>query len=272
MEKLDAAAFRSFMNDLFISLLSKYDDNAKMELVRKKLIHWRNQVRRMNDYKYGMITLIQSEWRKFHERNLLNKDMRKKALLQRFIERALNYSDAVLPAALHKWNKIAHAMKYKQSATTIQDFCLDIKETIKAIRYNKTVKKIGEGLDLLDSIPFGLVWAYDKLKENNKLLALGQLVNFLQDKITVTKKEFFNKYNDWIKGNLVSKLFPFRKYFMDKILRMKLKQWKEIADELKRRDEMETTRYNKIIELLKIMIDRYDDDKMAVLRRNLLRW
>jgi hypothetical protein len=53
---------------------------------------------------------------------------------------------------------------------------------------------------------------------------------------------------------------------------MKLKQWKEIADEIKRRDEMETTRYNKIIELLKIMIDRYDDDKMAVLRRNLMRW
>ena len=45
---------------------------------------------------------------------------------------------------------------------------------------------------------------------------------------------------------------------MEKILRMKLKQWKEIADEIKRRDEMETTRYNKIIELLKIMIDRYD--------------
>ena len=272
MEKLDQAALRNFMNELFIRLLSKYDDNAKMELLRRKLNHWRNQARRMNDYKYGMITLIQNEWRKFHERNLMQKDMRLKTLLQRFIERVLNYGDATLPAAMHKWNKIAHAMKFKQSATTIQDFCKDIKETIKAIKYNKTVKKIGEGLDLLDSIPFGLTWAYDKLKENNRKLALGELVNFLQDKINSTKKEFFDKYNDWIKGNLVSKLFPFRKYFMEKILRMKLKQWKEIADEIKRRDEMETTRYNKIIELLKIMIDRYDDDKMAVLRRNLMRW
>ena len=50
---------------------------------------------------------------------------------------------------------------------------------------------------------------------------------------------------------------------------LKMEEWKE---ELKRQDEAENTRNNKIIELLKILIDRYDDDKMAVLRRNLKRW
>ena len=59
---------------------------------------------------------------------------------------------------------------------------------------------------------------------------------------------------------------------MDKILRMKLHQWKEIADELKRKADIENDRSNKILELLQILIDRYDDDKMAVLRRNLQRW
>ena len=58
MEKLDNAAFRQYLNDLFISLLSRYDSDAKMELLRRKLIHWRNQVRRMSDYKYGMASLI----------------------------------------------------------------------------------------------------------------------------------------------------------------------------------------------------------------------
>ena len=272
MEQLDKYAFMKYINDLFISLLSKYDDNAKMELVRRKLNHWRNQVRRMNDYKYCMARLIQNTWREYHQRNLAKKNMRLKTLLQRFIERILNYSDACLPAALHTWNKNAQMMRIKQSGTTIQDFCLDIKETIKAIKYKNTLKKIGEGLDILDTTPFGLIWAYDKLKQNNKLLGLANLVYFLQDKITSNKKEFFNRYNEWIKGNLVSKLFPFRKYFQEKILRMKLKQWKDIADELKRKDEMEEHRNNKIIELLKIMIDRYDDDKMAVMKRNLKRW
>jgi len=163
-------------------------------------------------------------------------------------------------------------MKYKQAGTTIQDFCLDIKETIKAIKYNKTLKKIEEGLDILDTIPFGLTWAYDKLKQNNKYLALGQLVLFLQDKINTSKKDFLNKLNEYIKGSLISKLFPFRKYFMDKILRMKLKQWKEIASELTRFEELTTKKNNRILELLTIMLDRYDDDKMSIIRRNLKRW
>ena len=272
MEKLDQAAFMRYLNDLFISLLSKYDDNAKMELLRRKLAHWKNQAQRLNDYKYSMVRLIQNKWREWHERNVMNKNLKLKMLLQRFIGKILNYSDLTIPAALHKWNKTAQALKCKQNGTTIQDFCLDIKETIKAIKYKKVLKKIGEGLEILDSIPFGLTWAYDKLIQNNKKLALADLVDFLQEKIKVTKKEFFNQYNEWIKGNLMSRLFPFRKYYMDKILRMKLKQWKEIADEMKRRDEMETTKNNKIIELLKLLIDRYDDDKMAVLRRNLKRW
>ena len=134
MAKLDQAAFKSFMNDLFISLLSKYDDNAKMELLRKKLNHWRNQVRRMSDYKYGMASIIQRKWREFHENEILKRNTRLTSLLQRFVERILNYSDAILPAALHKWNKIAHSMKYKQSATTIQDFCLDIKKLLRKLK------------------------------------------------------------------------------------------------------------------------------------------
>ena len=68
MEQLDKYAFMKYINDLFISLLSKYDDNAKMELVRRKLNHWRNQVRRMNDYKYCMASLIQNTWREYHQR------------------------------------------------------------------------------------------------------------------------------------------------------------------------------------------------------------
>jgi hypothetical protein len=41
------------------------------------------------------------------------------------------------------------------------------------------LKKIEEGLDILDTIPFGLTLDYDKLKQNNKYLALGQLVLIL---------------------------------------------------------------------------------------------
>ena len=55
--------------------LYRYIFFLKMELLRKKLIHWRNQVRRMSDYKYGMASLIQRTWRDFHERNEMKKNL-----------------------------------------------------------------------------------------------------------------------------------------------------------------------------------------------------
>ena len=58
-------------------------------------------------------------------------------------------------------------------------------------------------------------------------------------RINDRKREVLDKWDEYIKNNLLSKLFPFRQYFMDKILKMKLLQWKEIVDELKRQDEAE---------------------------------
>jgi hypothetical protein len=41
------------------------------------------------------------------------------------------------------------------------------------------LRKIEESLDILDTIPFRLALDYDKLKQNNRFLALGQLVFIL---------------------------------------------------------------------------------------------
>ena len=272
MDKFVDYAFNRYMSELLLNLLSKYDDSAKNELLRRRLEHWLKQANRMKEYENSMADKIKTEWKKHHrERQRLNK-MKLKMLLQRFIGRILSFSDLSVPAAFHRWAKNTRLLRCKENGTVIQDFCRDVRECIKAMARNKVIKKIGEGLDRLDAIPFGLVWAFDKLKEENRNRALANLTSLLQDKVNERRKEVLDKWEEWIKNNLVSKLFPFRKYFADKILRMKLLQWKEIADELKRQEEAENTRNNKIIELLKILIDRYDDDKMAVLKRNLLRW
>ena len=93
-----------------------------VELLRQKLIHSRNKVRRMSDYKYVMTSLIQRAWREFHERNEIEKNQRLISLLQRFIEKILYQNDTALSAALHQRNKNTHKMKYKQNDTTFQDF------------------------------------------------------------------------------------------------------------------------------------------------------
>ena len=157
-------------------------------------------------------------------------------------------------------------MKCNENSSIIQNFCHDIREAIKNMAWRKKVQKIGEGLAILENIPFGLRYAYDKLIDNNKKIALSKLINFLQDKVNGRKKDVLSKLDEYLKNLLVSKLFPFRKYFMDKILRLKLIQWRDIAFELQRLEENEKNRINRIVELLKMLIDRYDDDKMAVLR------
>ena len=272
MDKFGEYAFNRYVTELLLNLLSKYDDTAKNELLKRRLEHWLKQANRMKEYENSMADKIKTEWKKHHrERQRLNK-MKLKMLLQRFIGRILSFSELSVPAAFHRWAKNTRLLRCKENGTVIQDFCRDIRECVKAMARNKVIKKIGEGLDRLDSIPFGLVWAFDQLKEANKKKAFTNMISLLQDKINERRRDVLDKWEEFIKNNLISKLFPFRKYFMDKILRMKLLQWKEIADELKRQDEAENTRNNKIIELLKILIDRYDDDKMAVLKRNLLRW
>ena len=269
MDKFMDYAFSRYVSELLLTLLSKYDENAKNELIKRKLEHWLKQANRLKDYEQSMADKIKTEWKKYHKNKIRLNKMKLKMLLQRFIGRILSYSELSVPAAFHRWAKNTRLLACHENGTLIQDFCHNIRAVIKNMNHFKLTKKIGEGLDLLDSIPFGLKWAFDKLKEDNSLINLVQL---LQDKINDRRREVLDKWQDWIKNNLVSKLFPFRKYFMDKILRMKLHQWKEIADELKRKADIENDRSNKILELLQILIDRYDDDKMAVLRRNLQRW
>ena len=272
MDKFMDYAFSRYMSEMLLHLLSKYDDNAKNELLKRRLEHWLKQTNRMKDYEESMADKIKTAWEIHHREKKRLNELKLKMLLQRFIGKILNFSELSLPAAFHRWAKNTRLLGLKESGTIIQDFCHDIRNVIKLMAKSKLTKKIGEGLDILDSIPFGIKWAFDKLRQDNRMKGLVDLVHLLQDKLNDRKREVLNKWEDWIKNNLVSKLFPFRKYFMDKILRMKLHQWKEIADEIKRKDDLENDRVSKILELLKMLIDRYDDDKMAVLRRNLQRW
>ena len=118
----------------------------------------------------------------------------------------------------------------------------------------KLHKKIGVGLDKLDTMNIGLKWAFDQIRNEAKKNALAELTKLLQNKFDDSKREVLNKWQEWIKNSLLTKLFPFRQYFTNKILKKKLRQWKDTADEIKRLDDLEEERGNKIIELLKILI------------------
>jgi hypothetical protein len=66
MEDLYDSAFLKYMKELLISLLSKYDDKTKRELLRNKLQHWAQQKNRMKDYEESMQTVIKQTWANYH--------------------------------------------------------------------------------------------------------------------------------------------------------------------------------------------------------------
>jgi Mg/Co/Ni transporter MgtE len=65
MDKLMDHAFNKYIKELLINLISKYDDNAKKELLRNKFEHWRKQVNRLKDYEDSMAQRIRLTWKTF---------------------------------------------------------------------------------------------------------------------------------------------------------------------------------------------------------------
>ena len=264
MEKFSDSAFFRYLTDLLVSLLTKHDDNAKKYLLKRRFNDWVEQTRRLREYENSMASKIQNAYRNYIENKRKLDDMQLKMLLQRFIGKILNKSDLSLPSAFYRWSKNTRLLRCNENSTLIQDFCQNIKEVLKNMAWEKKLKKIGEGLDILDGTSLGLRYAYDKLKENNRNLALAGVANLLQEKVNDRRRQVLDKINEWIKDFLLNKLFPFRQNYLDNLLRKKLHQWKDTATELTKRLELEEEKNNRIIELLKIMVDRYDDDKMAV--------
>jgi len=106
MEKFNESATFKFITDILATLLSKYDDNAKKYLLRRRFNDWLEQTRRLRDYQNSMATLIQNHWRNYNTQKKENNKLNLKVLLQRFIGRILNKSELSLPSAFYRWSKI----------------------------------------------------------------------------------------------------------------------------------------------------------------------
>ena len=136
-----------------------------------------------------MADKIRAKWQEFHKYKIKLDKMKLKTLLTRFIGRIVSYGELSVPVVFSKWAKNTRLLALKESGTVIQDFCRDIKTTIKIMNEYKLYKKIGVGLDKLDTIKFGLKWAFDNIRNEAKNNGLANLINLLQNKFDDTKRE-----------------------------------------------------------------------------------
>ena len=97
MDNLMEYAFNRYMSELLLHLLSRYDENAKKELLRRKLEHWLKQVNRQKDYEQSMADKIQTEWKKYRKERKRLDEMKLNSALdklhkRRFMDNLMEYA------------------------------------------------------------------------------------------------------------------------------------------------------------------------------------
>ena len=137
-----------------------------------------------------------------------------------------NTSKDKISAALRKWSKNARLMKSDDDARIIQKYCRNILNKINKKKEDEYLKKISEGLDVLDNLKLNMRYAFDKILENNKKNGLKDLVSFLQEMINKRKRDTFDDIYQYGIDKLLRSLVPLRRKCEKDLLRDALKKWK----------------------------------------------
>ena len=272
LEKFRDLASFSYLNDLLTYLLSKYDCITKKYILRKRFKDWAEQISRLKDYENSMASRIQNAYKNHNETQKMLHKIRLQILLKKFIGRFINKSELSLQSAFYRWSKNTRILRCSYHSTLIQDFCYNIKDVLKSLVWKKRLKKFEKGLEVLDSANLGLRYAYDKLVENNRNFVLCGVTYLLQEKVNNRRRNVLDKINEYHKIFALNKLFYFRKNYIDNILYKKLYQWKKNSFEIRKRVKLEEDRSIRINTLLKMIFDKYDNDKMDIFKRNLHKW
>jgi len=271
------------LKEILKYLVTKFDKNALQNLLRRRLREWLDKAKKLRDIDNDAATYIQSIYRGYLTRRDLNRKTRLQDILTKLLLRLIHNSDATLPSAIQKWRKNARLIECDENSRIIQKFCRKALDKIKKLKEEEYLKKIKDGLDKLSNLRLNVRYAWDKIKDNNKINALKDLVGNLQDLINNKKREVFEEIYEYGINKLLNRLFPLREKFIKDILRKKLRQWRDKANDLARKRAAEMIQRNwfnylldkikkKITELLTNILKRRNETETDKLRRILRKW
>jgi hypothetical protein len=265
LDKLVDTADKNYLKDILRYLINKYDKEHLNNLLRRKLREWLEKALRLRDRDHDAATKIQSVYKGYLKQRVLHKSRRLEEILKKLLIKIMYNEDAIVPAALHKWNKNARLIKCHEDARIIQNFCRNTLDKIKKNKDNEYLKKVDEGLDVLSNLRLNIKYAWDKIRNNNKISGLKDLLGFLQHKVKTVRKEVFEDTYRYGLDNILRKLIPLRQKYINELLRKKLRQWRDIAN------AMDKTRI-KITKILRRLIERKNETEVDKLRRILKKW
>ena len=242
-------------------IISKYDKDNLKNLLRTKFHQWLEKVRKLREMEDDAATYIQAIYRGYRIRRDMDRDRRLQDILSKLILKLIYNSDSKLPCALQKWRKNARLVKCEEDARIIQDFCRQTLDKINKMKNESYLKKVGEGLDKLSNLRLNIRYAWDKIRDSNKIDALKDLVGFLQDKVNQRNRETLDDIYQYGLDKLLIRLFPLREKLLKELLRKKLRQWRDKADKLRRLNDL-------LIDIL----GRKNESDADRLRRVLKKW
>jgi hypothetical protein len=201
-------ANRRNMLDILKYLIEKKEKNNLKTLLRKKLRDWLDRTNKLRDIEYDAASYIQSMFRGYQFRKENQKFQRITYILTKVTIKIVNTSDDLIPATMRKWLKNARLIKCEQDAKIIQKYCRNIMDKINKKKKEEYLKRIGQGLDILDNLRLNIGYAWDKIFEQNKKNALINLIGFLQDKINGINRDTFDDLYQYGIDKLLRKLKP----------------------------------------------------------------
>jgi hypothetical protein len=150
----------------------------------------------------------------------------------------------------------------------------------------KTVEKTKNyknGLDKLCKIKFNTKYGLNKLRNNKKNKKFDEFLKKLGDKGITLKKNFWNKFINYIKNKKLSKLPNIYDRLRKDILKKYLKKWADQNDKLRKLRGTEmiqknfrifktNKKYKKLLDHLKDIIGKYSNKNVDKKKSNLKKW
>jgi hypothetical protein len=262
-------------SNLLKVLLDKADEKLNKLLLKTYFNRWNNISEGIYNKEDESITKIQSAFRAYVMKKKVKGLLKRKELIKKFIKRKEHR--CLLEYGFRKWDKNAMLILCDESATTIQRRFRQYYSILKLEKLRTNSDNYKTLCDALSHISGRPEVFFDNLKKIRRASVLGDLAEDLDNKRKDNLKDAFDKLKSNNKlallKNIITKTdereYNKLKYYLDK-WRKQANKRKKIEDKIgalfDKREEKETLQLNLILQkwLYKAQLIKYDINKVRI--------
>ena len=263
IDALTKNAFMQIIKEVFIRVITNYDDRLRKALLKYYLEKWIKKTNELYYKEYDAATKIQSMYRGHEIRKHFTYEEKVTKILITIIDKYVANSEPknILRSALAKWRKNVKLISCEENAKIIQKFCRTIQEKILEDRVKRNMEGYKNLAKILNKLKISPREFIERLKKIRRNQILEELLNKLAKKRLDTLKDAFDKIYEYPKYKFLERILPLSDIARERILRKYINIWRNKA-----------MRHKAIMEILRSLLLSFDDFKTNLLRYNLRKW